>query len=207
MNHPALAMFSNDPVDLNFQLTRGRAIQSYTTVELSLAMLFSCLMGVPQDYAGVSFFKINNARARLSILERLLKKRHGAAYNIFWNALEKELNTLDSTRNKVVHWAEVANLEGQPDGAVSKTVKLAPPNFWDRTENTPELAMNDLLDFILKCDFFSRLLNMFFITLSGQLEKMAKDEKYKTTWRGIFQRPITYPPPDSHPLYRKPPAP
>src|SRR5258708_4463817 len=207
MEHPAAILFSNDPVDLQFQLTRGRAIQSYTTVELSLAMLFSQLMGVPQDYAGVSFFRINNARARLGILERLLKKRHSSNYNLFWNSLRKELRILDDERNNVVHWAEIAHIDGQPDGTTRKTIKLAPPNFWDRTENTPELELTNLLDFILKCDFFARLVNMFFITLSGQMEQLARDEQYKTTWLGIFQQPIIYPPLHSHPLYRKPTEP
>jgi hypothetical protein len=202
--HKALDLLPKDQEGLLFLVARGRAVESYALYEQSLAMFYSTLLGVSQDYAGVTFFRINNARARLAILERLLRKRTADTYSIFWNSLAKELRRLDERRNQVVHWTSVVIVGPDKNGQPARTSTLGPPNVWDRTEDTPSILLGDLLEFIQQCDFFSRLLNIFTLTISGQLEAMqAQQPEYLATWRKVFVQPVTYPPPDNHPLQRK----
>lgn len=195
-------LLSRDETFREFTLIRGQCLVAYAFVENSLVSLFAHLMGTTRDYAGVSFFKMNNARARNATLERLLKKRHGSAHNIFWNSYSEQLRGLDAKRNNIVHWATKSeNISGQP---ISRVV-LIPPNYEDGNENTPEIELENLIEFIERCDFLARLTEMFLFILGTRLAYVNRDEANKilSTWQEIFQRPIAYPPPEAHPLYRK----
>lgn len=177
-----------------FCLARGSAITQYAYYEEALACLFAILMGVSNDVAGIPFFKINNARSRLAMIERLLKKRYGSKYNLFWNSLSKHIQVLDLQRNKVVHWTWTTVCSDPPYAS------LIPPNHWDADENTPSLLLADLDEFELKCVFFTSLIACFGYTLS--------DEPFvQPTWPEIFQQPVSYPPRSDHPLIQKPKTP
>lgn len=180
----------------DFMMARGTAIAAYAEVEQALVELFSVLMRASPDYAGVSFFRINNARARNSILDRLLKKRHESKYNLFWNPLVKQLTTLDGKRNQIVHWGLLPVLG---EGRVIKKIKLTPPNYWDRTTDTPKMSVDDLDAFIRECRFMSRALSMLRHVSSGKKPK-------RKAWRDICQRPTIYPPPENHLLSQSAPA-
>lgn len=197
MAHDAHTYIPSNDVSQSFAVARATAISSYSSVEVSLANLFAYLMGVPQDFSGVSFFRINSAHSRNMILGRLLKKRHANKYNLFWNSMERHLQTLSGERNQVVHWAVTStiNVDVQPGGAVTG-VKLIPPNFWDRDANSPEMTIENLYDFIVKAQFLSRVLNVFHWTIS---ESFPVDQ----TWHDICLEPVIYPPSDTHPLSLK----
>lgn len=157
-------------------------------------MLFAHLAGVSHQVAGIIFFRIVNTRSRLAILERLMRLKHGDRYNAFFNATMKRVSALDTTRNSIIHWATMINVE-TPEVSFS----LVPPNFWDHDENTPEVTHADLIEFEIDCDYHARGLNAFTMHLSGyELPEPS---------RGIFQQPLPYPPPEDHPLFRKPLAP
>lgn len=195
MVHTALSLIPKDEVSRDFLVARAVAIARYAMLENSLAQLFAHLMDVEPDVAGVIFFKINNSRARNAAIERFLKKKHGDAYNIFWNSLEKQLRTLDGERNNIVHWATSTKISVDTNPQSTIKLELIPPNFWDRSESTPAISITDLYDFILQCDFISRLVNIFLWKLSGLYDVSACLD--------IFQQPVTYPPPDTHPLCLK----
>jgi len=105
MTHLALSMIPNDEPTRNFMVVRAMAIVQYAQLESSLAGLFTRLLGVTPDIAGVPFFKINNARSRNSMLKKLLRERHGSTYNVFFNPLIKYIGGLDDSRNQIIHWA------------------------------------------------------------------------------------------------------
>lgn len=197
MTHKVIALIPKDDISRDFLIARAMAISHYAMLENSLSRLYSHLMGVAEDIAGIAFFRINNARSRSAILERLLKKKYGDTYNLFWNSLEKHLRNLDGTRNNVVHWATETYMNVDlPPGQQVTSLKLAPPNFWDKTENTSDMTIDALYDFIVKCDFFTRSINVFILTISGT-------QKVSQIWRDICLQPINYPPPDNHPLSLK----
>jgi hypothetical protein len=211
--HHAFDLLPPDPQGQLFLMMRGRAVECYALYEQSLAHLYAALMGVSLDYAAIAFFRINNARARLGIIERLIHKRHGSAYNIFWNSLRRQLHGFDERRNQIIHWTSVEEISDK-----GRTSTLAPPNVLDTFESArqsgiaaPKIVLSDLMDFIVRADFYSRLLNMFFLVCSGQIDRLAEGtpdaRKYADTWREICQREVIYPPPNTHPLYRKPKAP
>ncbi len=202
------SLFPQDEEGRDFLLARGRAVESYALFEQSLASLYAGLMGILPAYAGITFFRISNARSRLAILERLLEKRHGATYDIFWTSISGKLQALADERNRIVHWTSVAEI-GLHGGGQQPTrlSTLAPPNIWDRTVNTPKIVIEDLFDFILKCDYYSRLINLFWLLTSGEMERLqTHNPEVIATWREIFQKQVVYPPPSTHPLYRKPVA-
>jgi hypothetical protein len=181
-----------------FLLLRANAIQNYAKLEQSLFMLFATLADVQNDIGGIIFFKITNTHTRNSILERLIRKKHGSTYNLFWNSYIKQLHSIDSKRNEIVHWNVATNTHFDGNGNYTVTVSLAPPNFWDRDANTPSIAASDLREFIEKCDVFSRLATMF--TFMERLP--AEPQK---PWLDIFQQPLVYPLPTGHLLTQQNP--
>ena len=70
-------------------------------------------------------------------------------------------------------------------------------NYWDRTANSRSLGIEELNAFVYECDFVSRSLNMFDVLLIGAMEKSVGSTE---PWHDICRKPMTYPPPDSHPL-------
>lgn len=146
------------------------------------------------DRASIVFFKIASAQARNAILEKLLKKQHGATYALFWNSYLKQLRPIDLRRNKIVHWAMVNNIGD--GGAAAVTVTLSPPAFWDQTADTPTLNAADLVQFALKCSVYERLCNVFVMVT----QPTSMPEERRRTLLDIFRQPLVYPLPAGHPL-------
>jgi hypothetical protein len=181
-------------------IARAASLQAYANVEQSLSILFATLLKTDFETAAIVFFRIVNTRSRMIILEDLIKKRYETTYNLFWNSVAKLTQSLDGTRNQIIHWHVVKNLNFEGDQAIS-TFTLNPPNFWTKSEVNP-ISSVDLITFSHKSDFISRLLNMFSLVLRGQHHFESEQ-----TWLEIFRQPATYPPPNTHPLYRKPTEP
>ena len=202
MTHKALSLIPKDEISRDFLIARATAISRYAILENSLASFFSSLMGTSEDIAGITFFRINNARSRIAILERLLKKKYEDKFNSYWNSLAKHLRNLDGTRNNIVHWATETYINTDlPTAQQVTSLKLIPPNFWDRTQNSPDITLNELYDFILKCDFFARLINIFNWDVNGN--PYAPQKHIPNSNDEMYSQPISYPPPDDHPLLLK----
>lgn len=184
-----------DPRDRNaLHIMRGAALDSYSAVEASLCRLFAHLLGTDDEAAGTVFYRINNARSRNTMIEKLLKQRHGAEFNLFWNSLERLLRTIAETRNSTVHWQTVIEI-----GDTGVQGYLHPPNIAAglRTDNV--IRLPELQEFRDKCSFISRSINIFKTVLGGwPAEKLEPDTLQ--AYREICLQPITYPPPDNHPL-------
>ena len=192
--HPATFLLSNNELFVTFMVARATAIEQYAMVEHSLARLFAYLMGTSQELASVPFFKMNNARARLIMLEQLLKKKHGSTYNIFWNSLVKHLRPIDDKRNSIVHWVVAQSLTRS-----NKPYYFLVGNNWPHVNQEADgIYRDDLYDYILQCYFFFNLIYNFHWVISGSPKKIDP------SWPEICQQPIVYPPPEHHPLYRKP---
>lgn len=191
--HDAIFLVDKDETHRPFMVARASAIEQYANVEQVLASLCAYLMGVTVDVAGIAFFKMNNARARLMMLDRLLKKKHGNTYNIFWNSLVKQLRQIDERRNLIVHWITEKTATSNNE----RWSCLVGANYWDKTENSEKIYLNDLYNFILKCEFFYHLIQHFLWIISGSPKKIH------ASWPEICQQPIVYPPPKAHPLFRK----
>jgi hypothetical protein len=197
------------PRDINLMIARIGAIESYAKVEQSLCGLFASLMGAPMDKAAIVFFRLTNTHSRNAIIEQLLKKAHGAEYDIYWYGIQKNgllplIRQLDSKRNEIVHWHGRTNiaLAGE-DSSFSES--LVPPNFWGGS--TASISAADLHEFIQKADFVYRSINMFnWVTTSH----LAGADAARPTWLQIFAQPVTYPPENTHPLsqnYKGPESP
>ena len=191
--------------DGKLQIARAVAIEEYAKVEQSLSWLFAGLLGTTRDKAGVVFFRLTNTHSRNSIIESLLQKNHGLIYRTYWSGTQQHgglftlLRQLDSRRNEIVHWHVVMSVGGDP---AKTSESLHPPNFWNRTPTTQSIGLAELEDFTLKADFVGRSINMFTAFTDPSMNPhFAADNS--AAWQGIFEQPITYPPPDTHPLSRQ----
>jgi len=176
-----------------FLVSRAVAIQAYAKLEQSLSMLFSLWLGTPPEIGGLVFFRITSKHAINRILDDLKTKRLQDEYNLFWNSFLSFIRTLDHRRNEIVHWHTVNNIDLSVAYESASKLSLAPPTGW-ATKSSASLNESDLADFIAKCDFASGLVVMFFGVQS------QKSGDINEAWRDIFQQPIAYPPPDTHPL-------
>lgn len=177
---------------------RGRAVQSYASLEQSLCRLFAKLSGTTDDVAGTIFFPIGG-HVRSRITERLVKRGPYDQYALFFKSLLKELRTIDGERNEIVHWNVINHVSGDADGGASVNVSLRPPDFMNNFRDRPEKDSQSLLKFMEKCGFFARLINIFLAaTAGGQIAEADREP-----WLSIFQQTIVYPPPAGHPLSLK----
>jgi hypothetical protein len=179
-----------------FWALRAKAIQAYSSMEQSLFFLFSQSAGVQPDIGGIIFFKITSSQARNSIIEKLIRKRHGDTFNLFWNSYLKQIRSLDIKRNEIVHWTVANEISGNDaSGRPIVSVTLVRPAFFDRDTSAPSLTTKDLLEFMSKCDVFSRAVNMFMLISGSHMP--ASEAK---PWLDMFQQPFVYPLPTGHPL-------
>lgn len=174
-------------------LARARAIDAYADIEQSLSRLLATLLQTDPAAAGIIFFRVVNTRARLTILEDLLKRRHAEKYKGFWNSLVKLIHSVDSTRNEVVHWHVVHSI--REEHGYGSVFYLATPNFWLHRQTSGKLTANDLSAFTVKALFIRRLLDTWVAWLQDHVPL-----EHANAWRDIFQQPVVYPPPSTHPL-------
>jgi hypothetical protein len=186
-----------------FWAMRGHAAQSYAGLEQSLCNLFAILSDTAPEVAGIIFFRIASADARNKIIEKLFRRKFGDNFSLFRNSLLTLLRPINQKRNEIVHWSAVSSISGGDEsGNYSVRVSLRPPGFAYNLENSEEIDTEDLLQFMAKCSFFTRLLSIFSIIARDQ---MPEDDK--KSWLDIFRQPIVYPPPVGHPLSLKQQAP
>lgn len=172
-----------------FNAARGEAVAAYVDLEGAMLHLFAHLMNIDDGLAGISFFRLNNARSRLAILDTLLKRKYQNKFNLFWNSLTKILQATDAERNNMVHWAVVGTYD-----TPSFWLTLTPPNYWESNANTPSITVEDIRAFKAKCDFLSEVLTYFWYLL------IERQPTPPLAWQQLFLEPITYPPPAGYPL-------
>jgi hypothetical protein len=175
--------------------TRGKAIQGYAMLEQALCMLFADLAGTTHDIALIIFYKITSADSRNKILEKLLHKKHGRKFNLFWNAYFKELHKIDLKRNEIVHWLSAMNAAMNTQDMMIVGIGLIhPASLGQGTPPGTQLVPADLTDFAIKCEIFARLCTMF-ISATSHAEKMGAGAQ---PWLDIFQQRLIYPLPAGH---------
>ena len=107
---------------------RGKAIQSYALLEQSLSMLFSQLSDTTESVAATIFYKITSTAARNAIIEKLLRQKYSAKFNLFWNSYLRLLKPIDIKRNEIVHWiaASISRLD-DTGTIICGTILIPPP--------------------------------------------------------------------------------
>lgn len=190
---------------VEFLLLRAQAINSYAGLESSLCSLLATLLGADLESASIIFYQVVNTRSRNRILEQLIKKRFSEEYSAYFHGIPNTpnkrglitlVNDLDSSRNEIIHWHTVNHIGGDSQDTLTSTLVLQPPaSFFGRQDAMR--TTSHLVEFIGKCDFVQRSINMFAL-YQRPLDILNDD--FRDTWRDIFQRPCVYPPPDNHPL-------
>ena len=177
----------------DFRLARSEAIQAYAYLEQSLCGLFAHLAGVTDQIAGVIFFKMNNARSRVAVLERLKRLKYGSTRSGYFNSITAAVGPLDGVRNQLVHWHE--RFESRVNfvtGVHSMGSFLDPPAYWDHSDSTPRMEIEEIQEFTSKCYAFGG--SAFSLTYDWEGPLLPQP------WPDIFEQPVAYPLPEDHPL-------
>ena len=182
-----------DLAEQRLLISRANAIQAYAGVEQSLCSILSLLAHTDLGAASVIFYRIGS-HPRNIILNELFSQEYGNTYEKFWNSMMKHVRDLDGTRNVIVHWH--THIEISPPTA---TVGLSRPATWFSGKELSKLNIEEIDVFSRKCKFVSRSLNMFGLNL---MQKLHSNSDAHSTWLGIFQRPVDYPPQSDHPLFQ-----
>ena len=135
----------NDPL----WAIRGRAIGSYAYLENVMCAMFAHLGEMPNEVAGIIYFKITSAQVIKSILDKLMKRRNGDTYSLFWNSFLKEFGELARKRNEIVHWIPENTHEITEEGRTFE-MKLFPQHRHFTGADTSVLTASDLIDFLVK---------------------------------------------------------
>lgn len=174
-----------------FWATRAKAIQAYASLEQAMCRLFCLLTRTEMDVAGIVFFKIASAQARISIIDKLWKLQYKNKYNLFRNSLLEAMKPIDIKRNEIVHWNVVSTSLIKDDGSYIHELNLKPPTYWtDMNDN--EIGEADLKEFIVKCNFYTRVVGMYDAIMRDNTGPIPADEL--SAWRDIFLQRLAYPP-------------
>jgi len=180
------------------QIARADAIQAYANLEQALCALFAYVGGMTNRMAATIFFRISAFGSRRKILEELFREKfRGASLTEFIVSLMGSLGAVEQERNEVVHWTIVTQIFGQ-----TIKVRLHPPVFWSRPFDPQRGDHKDaerLRIFTDKCHFWE-LACLKFIDAVNALSPL--DAVARAAWLDIFQRPIFYPLPEDHLLWR-----
>src|SRR5277367_5034805 len=84
--------------EVEYWVLRAKAIQTYANLEQGLCMVFSYVGDIPNESAGIVFFKISSSQARNAILDKLQRKKFWGKYNIFWNSLLEQLRPISASQ-------------------------------------------------------------------------------------------------------------
>lgn len=183
-----------------FWAARGKAIQSYSNVEQSLCRVFSLVSDTNHDVAAIIFFKITSTAAQTSIIEKLLQKKYGTTYNLFWNSYFKLHKPLVNKRNEIVHWKAI-NVIGADESGTKSKIELRPPPFWGFDPTAPVITIDDLVKFDAACDALQRVANIFYAAVTSTMI-----DEDSATWVERFKQPLIYPIPSDDMLARIPPG-
>ncbi len=184
------------PPSDDFHIARSKAIVAYATLEHVLCQLFAVLTEMKAEIAATVFFKITAYRVRDEILEKTLKKKHGARFSIFWNSLRKQIDQVSRTRNEIVHWLMANQIA--PDWTID--VVLTPPNIWNHEPQKNKFRVDDLNDYAARCRLLAFTCQVFVMFITPSLNANWSKEQVET-WSDIFQKELPYPIPDTHPLF------
>ena len=78
-----------------------------------MCRVFGKLLNADLELGAIVFYSITNTHARNRILDQLLQKRYGKAFDDYWNGTPNTHNRkgmfaiirqLDQRRNEIVHW-------------------------------------------------------------------------------------------------------
>jgi hypothetical protein len=180
--------------------TRGKAIQAYAILEGSLCSLFQHLTGMDAYSANTVFFKITSQDVRNKIIEKLLKDKIGEKDRVCIISSLSKLRTLDHKRNELVHWYAATETSFSK---MTVNVFLHHPADKQGMHHENKVTTDDMDNFIDECIFYVRLVNMFCMVMFQQ--NLSPDFQ-RQPWLDIYQQPVVYPPPITHPLYTKIPA-
>jgi len=144
-----------------FWAIRGKAVQAYANVEQALCRIFAEISGTDLNVAGVIFFKITSAQARAGIMEKLLKKKYGTKFNLFRNSFITQLRQIDTERNEIVHWNVINHVSQNDTGDTVVEIVLEPPNYWDRTPDSPTKRKKTLQNSFRNVSFTRRFYRCF----------------------------------------------
>lgn len=169
---------------------RGKAIGAYAYLESIMCSMFARLGEMPNEAAGIIYFKITSAQVIKSILDKLMRRRYGDTYSLFWNSFLKEFGKLANSRNEIVHWVP-ENTHQVTDEGRTFEMKLFPPHrhFGTDDGNTPVLTASDLAAFRAKCSFFASQCFSLLMHLDGLDDGEPLPER--------FLQPIVYLPPSN----------
>lgn len=195
MDNPLLLVGVDEAsaIKRDFKLARAEAIQAYAYLEQSMCGLFAHFAGVTDQIAGVIFFKMNNARSRVAVSERLKRLKYGNTRSLYFNSIKAALGPIDGERNHLVHWHERFETRSNfATGAHAMSSFLDPPAYWDHSDDTPRMGIEEVQDFTSKC-----------YALGGSIFSLTYDWEgppFAQPWPDIFEQPVTFPLPEGHPL-------
>jgi hypothetical protein len=178
-----------------FWAIRGKSIEAYATLERSLSHLFSHLSGIPMNLIGIVFFRIIRSDTVRNVLEDLMDKKYGDTYSLFMNSFWGLLKEISDRRNQIVHWNVIHTVN-------DNSIMLVPPDLLEyNTDSTKTITGEDCIIFIDKCLFISRHI-LGFVEMNTPESSLHSDQAKLQTSRDIFLRPIVFPPPHNHPMFR-----
>jgi hypothetical protein len=137
------------------------------------------------------------------------------SFQKFFPSLIRLIRECDDERNKIIHW--VPKLEHEKEISFEEAMKtpfgtsmlLIPPGAKETHDERPGLTIEQLRALKEKCEFALNCATAFGIYRRAEKKEMPDkiavrflNDPELEPWRQIFREPVTYPPPNTHPIFR-----
>lgn len=181
-----------------FNIARAEAIDAYAQLEISLMFLLTLMIGRKQHHSMAILSRMNNARSRNIVIQKIVDKETTKKYRAFTNSLFKTISEVDEVRNQIVHWHMASIFSHDESTSEDRMHALIPFNPIDR--EPPLLYKSDIADFTWKTFFVAREASDFSSFLDP--DQATRVASWPQSWRDRFLQPLSYPPERGHPQYR-----
>jgi hypothetical protein len=158
----------------------GAAIEAYTMVEGSLALLLGEVLNIHVVTAHAVLNAIRNVRATNTVFEVVLEERSKGKLNKYWDSCTTYLTKLAEFRNALAHWhPQVAVYVSKDESAMRHSRVLRHPSL--RSNHQP-LEATEFVPFLKDCQYIREEISQLSALLRAGLPENLPEN---------FQHPIT----------------
>ncbi|MEF9438922.1 hypothetical protein GJG85_21090 [Burkholderia sp. MS389] len=182
-------MDNKDHIKDTFDLERGRAIDAFANIESQLCWVMADAGKIDHQIASVIFYSNISMSPRIEIVTAILEASCGDQFKKFWDSVRKIVASLNKQRNKIVHWHDYPVFEGADIKYVAEV--LIHPVIGDKNAKLPQLAIDDLRQFIKKAKYTSKVLGVF----RRCFDERLGDAIVRRDIEKFSDAEITFPPP------------
>lgn len=185
----------NQKLQDELDLERGRAIGSFAKLESALCQILLGLGNLSYQTASTIFYSNISLQPRVEIISALIEEAFGDTFNEFWSSVCKIIYSLNTQRNKIVHWHSYPVFDGKQGLKHTQCILIHPIIRNENNKKLSEVAVHTLKEFSKQATYVSEVLCRFRLCFDGSMPALQQSDVKK-----FSSNILSYPPPKNDPF-------